>query len=193
MTSEQATISVAGLASRLAEGPVEILDVRTPLEFGAVHVDGARNVPLAELEPHAVFEHRNEPHDEPLYVICQAGQRGGQAQQKLLAAGFKNVVNVEGGTDAWLAAGLPVVKGKKTISLERQVRMAAGLIVFAGSVATLATGNIYFAGIPAFVGAGLAFAGITDSCAMGMLIAKMPWNRVKKGPPCTTACSTRST
>jgi rhodanese-related sulfurtransferase len=93
-----------------------------------------------------------------------------------------NVINVEGGTEAWLAAGLPVVRGKKVMSLERQVRIAAGAIVLAGAIAALVTGNVYFAGIPAFVGAGLMFAGISDSCAMGLLIAKMPWNQNRAEP-----------
>jgi hypothetical protein len=82
---------------------------------------------------------------------------------------------------------LPVVRGKKAISLERQVRIAAGIIVLAGAVAAMVTGNVYLAGVPAFVGAGLTFAGITDSCAMGMLIAKMPWNQVKDESACCAA------
>ncbi len=119
-----------------------------------------------------------------MYVICKGGTRGGKAQQKFVDAGFTNVVNVEGGTEAWVAAGLPVIRGKKVMSLERQVRIAAGFIVLAGSLAAILTGNVYLAGIPAFVGAGLMFAGITDSCAMGMLIAKMPWNQ-RKGGSCS--------
>ena len=77
-----------------------------------------------------------------------------------------------------------MVCGKKAMSLERQVRIAAGVIVLVGAVATITTDNVYLAGIPAFVGAGLIFAGITDSCAMEMLIAKMPWNQVKDESCC---------
>ena len=79
-----------------------------------------------------------------------------------------------------MAAGLPVVRGKKVMSLERQVRIAAGFIVLVGALLGFFV-HPYFTGISAFVGAGLMFAGITDSCAMGMLIAKMPWNQCKDG------------
>ena len=78
--------------------------------------------------------------------------------------------------DAWTAAGLPVVRGKATMSLERQVRIAAGLLVLVG-VTLGFTVHPYWFGLSGFVGAGLAFAGITDTCMMGMMLAKLPWNR----------------
>ena len=174
--SENDTVPAQELARRSAQTDIDLIDVRTPMEFQEVHAAAARNVPLDQLDPRAVMQGRNAAADQTLYVICKGGTRGGKAQQKFADAGFGNVVNVEGGTDAWVAAGLPVVRGKKVMSLERQVRIAAGFIVFAGAVAAMVTGNVYLVGIPAFVGAGLMFAGITDSCAMGMLIAKMPWN-----------------
>ncbi len=175
------TICATDLAQRNTEQTADLIDVRTPLEFQEVRAATARNIPLDQLDPHSVMKSRDGAVDQPLYVICKSGTRGGKAQQKFVDAGFTNVINVEGGTEAWVAAGLPVVRGQKVMSLERQVRIAAGSIVFAGAVAALATGNVYFAGIPAFVGAGLMFAGITDSCAMGMLIAKMPWNQGRGG------------
>ncbi|TWT61683.1 rhodanese-like domain-containing protein [Rubinisphaera italica] len=175
------TISVEQLAERDGQGNVDIIDVRTPLEFREVRAVVARNIPLDAIDPHNVMKDRNGSASEPLYVICKGGTRGAKAQQKFVDAGYENVVNVEGGTEAWVAAGLPVVRGKKAVSLERQVRIAAGFIVLAGAVAAMVTGNVYLAGIPAFVGAGLMFAGITDSCAMGMLIARMPWNQCKDG------------
>jgi rhodanese-related sulfurtransferase len=89
-------------------------------------------------------------------------------------------VNVEGGTLAWEAAGLPVVRGQKVISLERQVRIVAGFLVLVGALLAM-TVHPYFAGLSAFVGAGLMFAGITDTCGMGMLLARMPWNQVAGG------------
>jgi rhodanese-related sulfurtransferase len=100
------------------------------------------------------------------------------ACDKLLAAGFTNVVNIEGGTLACEQAGLPVVRGQKTISLERQVRIAAGSLVLIGVVLSLQV-HPYWIGLSAFVGAGLVFAGITDTCGMGMILARMPWNQVK--------------
>ena len=175
--NENTTISVHELAERDAQGNVDLIDVRTPMEFQEVRAVTARNIPLDKLDPHSVMKDRDGAADQPVYVICKGGTRGGKAQQKFVDAGFTNVLNVEGGTEAWVAAGLPVVRGKKVMSLERQVRIAAGFIVLAGAVAAIVTGNVYVAGIPAFVGAGLMLAGITDSCVMGMMIAKMPWNQ----------------
>lgn len=174
--SQGHTIHAQELAQRIAQADIDLIDVRTPMEFQEVHAAVGRNIPLGRLDPLEVMRGRNGAADQPLYVICRGGTRGEKAQQKFAAAGFENVVNVQGGMDAWVAAGLPVLRGKKMISLERQVRIAAGFIVLGGAIAAIATGNVYLAGIPAFVGAGLMFAGITDSCAMGMLIAKMPWN-----------------
>lgn len=148
---------------------LELVDVRTPIEFQEVHAAGARNVPLDRLDP-ADF-----PADRPIHVICRSGSRGRQACEKLLAAG-RNVVNVEGGTLAWIECGLPVVRGKKMISLERQVRIVAGMLVMIG-VALGWFVHPAFLGLAAFVGAGLTFAGLTDTCGMGLLLARMPWNR----------------
>src|SRR5262245_27701952 len=114
------------LFERSKKGQVTVLDVRTPAEFEAAHVGLARNVPLERFDAAAVLTAHAPKSGEPLYVICQAGGRGRQACEKLALAGCANVVNVEGGTSAWIAAGLPVVRGRQTISLERQVRIAAG-------------------------------------------------------------------
>ena len=171
------TISVTEFSKLDASATADLIDVRTPLEFREVHAANAKNVPLDQLDPKLFRTGENSGSKKVVYVICKGGTRGAKAQEQLLEAGCENIVNVEGGTDAWVAAGLPVVRGKKAISLERQVRITAGAISFGGALATLITGNPYFAGIPAFIGAGLVFAGVTDSCAMGMLIAKMPWNR----------------
>jgi rhodanese-related sulfurtransferase len=159
---------------RSAGRPVELIDVRTPVEYREVHVPFARNVPLDRLDPAAVRQNRTAP-DEPLYVVCRSGSRGRQACEKLLAAGLA-ACNVEGGTQAWADAGLPVVRGKKAVSLERQVRIAAGLLVLVGAVLGWLV-HPGFVGLSAFVGAGLVFAGVTDTCGMGLLLARMPWNR----------------
>jgi len=174
------TISPKTLHDRVQSGsPVELIDVRTPVEYREVHVDFARNVPLDQLDVAQLASGREG--SEPLYVICRSGSRGKQACEKFLAAGYTNVVNVEGGTQAWDQAGLPVVRGQKAISLERQVRIAAGLLVVLGSVLGAFVSPYWF-GLAAFVGAGLTFAGITDTCGMGMLLARMPWNQVPKSP-----------
>lgn len=170
------TIRPDQLAERCASRAVDLIDVRTPAEFQEVHATLARNVPLDRLDPAAVTQGRQGSNGEPLYVICRSGSRGRQACEKFLAAGFANVVNVEGGTLAWEACGLPVVRGRKTISLERQVRIAAGTLVFVGSVLAL-TVSPWFALLSAACGLGLVHAGTTDSCLMGMMLAPMPWNR----------------
>lgn len=157
---------------------LDLIDVRTPMEFQEVHVTGAVNVPLDRLDPAAVVQSRAESKDKPLYLICRTGGRSKQACEKFIAAGFANVINVEGGTLACAEAGLPVVRGKKVMSLDRQVRIAAGSLVLAG-VALGWFVNPAFYGLAAFVGAGLVFAGITDTCCMGMMLARMPWNQVK--------------
>jgi rhodanese-related sulfurtransferase len=166
---------------------VELLDVRTPAEFSEIHVSFARNVPLDQLEKTTISSSWNGA-TQPLYVICQSGGRAKQACEKLMRAGRLNVVSIEGGTQAWDAAGLPVVRGKAMMSLERQVRIAAGLLVFAGTFLGYFV-HPYWLGLPAFVGAGLAFAGITDTCGMGMLLAKMPWNQVETCAASTGDCS----
>src|SRR5208282_1599254 len=112
---------------------VELIDVRTPVEYREVHAEPARLVPLDGLDLRAVMEARDGPGDHPLYLICRSGSRGRQAAEKFHAAGYTNVANVEGGTLAWERAGLPVVRGKKTVSLERQVRIAAGSLVVLGT------------------------------------------------------------
>jgi len=173
---------------------VELIDVRTPVEFQELHVEFARNVPLDRLDPQAIQAERNGHADQPLYVVCRSGNRSKQACEKLLAAGLTNVVNVDGGTVACEATGLPVVRGKKAISLERQVRMAAGSLVVIGSALGFFV-HPYFIALAAFVGAGLVFAGITDTCGMGLLLASMPWNQVKTEcsakPPANRACCAR--
>lgn len=173
------SIDAATLAERRQTGKqFDLIDVRTPVEYRELHVDFARNVPLDSLDVQAEMNaHRAKfAADEPLYVICRSGSRGQIACNKFEAAGFQNVVNVEGGTLACQKTTLPLVRGKKAMSLERQVRIAAGSLVLLG----LALGYFvhpYFMGVSAFVGAGLVFAGITDTCGMGMLLARMPWNQ----------------
>ena len=172
-----ATITPARLAELHGTGrPIDLIDVRTPAEYREVHVEFARNCPLDQLDPAAIAASRSSAAGEPLYVVCKSGQRSQQACQKFQCAGYANVVNVEGGTTACVAAGLPVVRGRKTIPLDRQMRIVAGSLVLAGAVLGWQV-HPGFYGLSAFVGAGLIFAGITDICPMLMLLARMPWNR----------------
>ena len=169
---------------------IELIDVRTPVEFREVHSSHARNVPLESLNPNTVMQSRVRP-DAPLYVICRSGNRSSKACEAFQAAGFANVISVEGGTAAWDQAGYCVNRGKKAVSLERQVRIVAGLMVLTGVILSQVA-HEYWIGLSGFVGAGLVFAGITDSCPMAMLIAKMPWNQVKSPCNSSTGASTNA-
>lgn len=182
-------ISPIELKSLYDQNPdLELIDVRTPIEFREIHVEFARNMPLDSLQPKQVMANRDP--SQPLYVICRTGNRGEMATRRFMEQGFENVINVDTGTQGCEAAGLPVIHGKKAVSLERQVRIAAGFLVLIGTILG-ATVSPYFYILAGAVGAGLAFAGITDTCAMGMLLARMPWNRVA-GDTATPACSDSS-
>ena len=159
--------------------PVKLIDVRTPTEYRECHAMPARNVPLDSLDPYAIMESRNGSRETPLYIICQSGKRAQKACEKFDAMDHSQIVNVEGGTQAWQEAGLPVVRGKKSVSLERQVRIVAGILVLIGAMVGWLL-HPAFISLSAFVGAGLLFSGVTDSCAMGMMLAKMPWNQVSQ-------------
>jgi len=158
-------VSLTSISSREVHGlqaagqPLDLIDVRTPVEYREVHVEFARNVPLDRLNPAEVVLGRNGAADLPLYVICRAGGRGKQACEKFIAAGFPQVV-----------------RGKKVISLERQVRIAAGLLILLGILLGWLV-HPAFCALSAFVGAGLVYAGLTDRCGMALLLARMPWNR----------------
>lgn len=181
-----ATISPQQLSQVVNSGSgVDLIDVRTPAEFREMHVTFARNLPLDQLDAGRFVAGRNGA-SPPLYVICRSGSRGKMACEKFLAAGYTNVMNVEGGTLAWEQAGLPVSRGKKTISLERQVRIAAGSLVLTGAILGVLV-SPYWIALSAFVGAGLIFAGVTDTCGMGMLLARMPWNQVRQPAVNSTA------
>jgi len=171
------TISSLSLSEVYKEGkPVDLIDVRTPAEYREIHAAPARLEPLERLDPAAVFGSRTDA-SGPLYVICRSGARSMKACEAFAAAGFGDrVVNVEGGTLAWEKAGLPVVRGKRTISLERQLRIVAGSIVLGGVVLGAAV-DPWFNLLAAIGGAGLIFAGVTDICPMAMALARAPWNQ----------------
>jgi len=163
------------LAAVLSQNPAPVLlDVRSGAEFRQVHVTGARNLPLDQLNEAAVTAHAAK--DAPILLICQSGARSEKARVKLAELGFTQAVSIVGGTEACVTAGLPVERGEGVISLESQVRIGAGAMVF---VATLlgAFVNPLWLVLSAFVGAGLVFAGATNFCGMGLLLAKAPWNR----------------
>jgi len=172
-------ITVAELkAKHDSDNSIELIDVRTSAEYSAGHVQFAENFPLDQLDINVIQQSRHSP-DQPLYVICKMGGRSAKACQKFIEAGVENVVNVQGGTDAWVNAGYDAVRStKKVIALDRQVRISAGTLVAVGVVLSAAVEpawiGLVIAGV---IGAGLMFSGITDTCGMGTILSKMPWNK----------------
>lgn len=163
-------IEAKQLNEELARGGVRLIDVRTPAEFGEIHIEGSTLMPLDRLRPDEVKG------DGSCVIICRSGKRAAQAMEKLKAAGCENLRVLEGGVLAWEQAGFAVNRGKAVLPLERQVRIAAGLLVLTGVILG-AWVHPAFYGLSAFVGAGLTFAGLTDWCGMALLLGKAPWNQ----------------
>ena len=153
---------------------VRILDVRTPAEYETVHIPGSYNVPLDLLGEHG-REIRSSV-AAPVVLVCQSGQRARKAEQALRGAGMPNLHILDGGMNAWLSVDRSVVRGAQRVSLERQVRVVAGALVALGSALALAVGSA-FAVVPALIGVGLVFAGVTNTCGMAMVLARLPYNR----------------
>lgn len=160
-----------------------LLDVRMPAEFEEIHIPGSVLHPLSDLDPAAVRKLAEGKTN--CVVVCRGGNRARQAAAKLEAAGLSNLTVLEGGVQAWESAGLEVNRGRKTMSLERQVRIGAGAMVLAGVVLGFLANPAFFF-LSGFVGCGLIFAGVTDWCGMGLLLAKMPWNNRRPGG--STSC-----
>lgn len=174
-------IDAASLRDLLAapDAP-RLLDVRTPAEFAATHIPGSYNVPLDTLREHRA-ELRGSLDD--VVLVCRTGARAAQADRALGEAGMTNVHILDGGIAAWEAAGAPLNRNRSRWDLERQVRLVAGVLVLTGVVGGLALPGLEW--LAAAIGAGLTIAALTNTCMMGMLLAKLPFNR-------TTACSAES-
>lgn len=171
-------ISPDELASILEQdGDVRVLDVRTPAEFEGIHIAGSYNVPLDTLGEHAPEIRRHV--EETVVVVCRSGARAGQAEQRLNAAGMTNVKVLEGGIVAWerAVAGqrARLNRGTARWDLERQVRLVAGSIVLLGIVVSIWFPPARF--LSGAIGLGLTVAALTNTCAMGMVLAKLPYNR----------------
>jgi rhodanese-related sulfurtransferase len=167
-------IDTAQLQHMIVHDPaIRILDVRSGAEFDAVHIPGSYNVPLDTLSEHvqdlADVEH-------PVVLVCKSGSRAGQARTKLSGAGKRHLHLLDGGLDAWVGAGGDVVRhATDTWALERQVRLAAGSIALVAILASIFVPRAkWAAGGVAF---GLTFSALTDTCAMGNLLARLPYNR----------------
>ena len=153
------------------------IDVRTPLEFDTVHIMGSRNIPLPDLHKF-VDELKDLSLTTPLLLVCRTQNRVKIAYEYLINTGVTNCSILEGGITGWISEGKPVVRGRKRLSLEGQVRTIAGALILLGLGLSLAVHGGFLL-LPLLVGAGLLHAGLTDSCLMGMVLAKLPYNRIK--------------
>ncbi|SRR5579883_2583678 len=163
-------IAPADLAA-VAEQTV-LLDVRSPIEFETEHIVNSINVPLNELEARC----EDVPRQGQLVVICRSGKRAERGAYALLGRGFQPKI-LEGGLVAWRKAGLPVKEGKKMLPIERQIQLIVGVGVLSGVLLGVFI-NPWFLVIPSFFGAGLTFAGLSGTCALGLLLMKAPWNQL---------------
>lgn len=157
----------------LDEGKAILIDVREPDEYIREHIPQAHLVPLSGFNP-GDFP---KEHNKIAVFHCRSGSRTESAVSQILATGFKEVYQLEGGLQAWRKAGLTVNENLNVpISIMRQVQIAAGGLVVLGVVLT-ALLSVWFIALSAFVGAGLVYAGVSGVCTMASILSRMPWNR----------------
>ncbi len=163
-------ISAADLAA--LKGTVVLIDVRSPIEFETEHIENSVNLPLPELDTR--FD--EIPRTGQLVLICRSGKRAEQGAYTLLGRSFQPSI-LEGGLLAWRKSGQPLQEGKKMLSIERQIQLVVGPGVLSGVLLGVFV-NPWFLIIPGFFGAGLTFAGLSGTCALGLLLMKAPWNQL---------------
>jgi rhodanese-related sulfurtransferase len=171
-----AAITSTELRDRIAsDAPLWILDVRTPAEFETAHIDGSYNVPLDVLKDHGseVAEQLDPGHD--VVLVCRSGQRATQAAELLRSTGVADGSVLEKGITDWEGQGFEVNRGVPRWDLERQVRLVAGSIVLSSVLGSIAVPRLKW--LAAGVGAGLSYAAISNTCAMGTALSKLPYNR----------------
>lgn len=152
---------------------VLLIDIREPVEYATEHIPGAISYPLSTFDPVKI----NLQPEQRFVLYCQSGKRSARLAVQLKATGLTNFTELQGGISAWKAEAYPIEKNQNApISLFRQVQIVAGALVLLGTILgiTVSPWGLLLSG---FVGAGLMFAGMTNTCAMGMLLAKLPYNR----------------
>ena len=171
--SQLQEIDALTLQQWLNDQKAVLVDVREPGEYASEHITGAASFPLSSFDPSRLSSEK----DKTIALYCQSGRRSAQAGQKLLEAGFPQVAHLKGGIPTWTAAGFSTKMDKNApISLFRQVQIVAGSLVFLGTVLGVLVSPKFLI-LSGFVGCGLVFAGITNTCVMGMLLAKLPYNQ----------------
>ncbi|MFN3256578.1 MAG: rhodanese-like domain-containing protein [Ilumatobacter sp.] len=168
------TIDARQLRELMREDPaLRILDVRTGGEFDSVHIPGAYNVPLDTLAEHVADL---ADVDHPVVLVCKSGARAGQAHSKLTGAGKQHLHLLDGGMDAWESTGGDVVRSNSTKwAMDRQVRFVAGSISLVGILVSIFVPKAKW--LAGGVAAGLTFSAVTNTCAMGNALAKLPYNK----------------
>ncbi len=170
-------INPAALRQALDRNEALVIDVREPGEFAREHIAGAQSFPLSSFEPARL------PRGRRIVLCCQSGARSGQALAQLEAAGLQDVAQLDGGLSAWKAAHFATsIDITQPISIMRQVQITAGSLVVLGAVLA-ALVSPWFILLSGFVGAGLVFAGITDTCMMARLLSKLPYNQPRISAP----------
>lgn len=153
-----------------------LIDVREYPEFAGGHIEGSELVPLGTLG--RVSE--GWAREEPLTLVCRSGRRAEEARQALAAKGFTSLDVLKGGVEAWTSEGKPLTAvAKRPWSMERQVRVTAGSLVLAFFGLGLLASEKFFLGA-GLVGAGLVYAGVSDTCMMASVLGRMPWNAAAK-------------
>jgi len=163
----------AELQARIGRGePLQVIDVREFPEFAAGHIACSRLLPLSELTARADQLDRSIP----LVCVCRSGKRSAEAASKLLALGFRDVAQLDGGVIAWEQSGLPLTRDAHAPwSLERQVRLALGIFILTGLSLSLIWP--WAIAVSWLIGAGMVFTAFIDWCGMALLLAKAPWNK----------------
>lgn len=162
----------------LEGGNLLIIDVRTPAEFSSMHLAEAINIPLDRLQ-HEINQGRCKKSlisQKTIFLTCQSGRRAEEAAKLFLEHGIDNIRWISGGTESCARAGLPMIHNKGVIAMERQVQITAGSLVLLGLVLGVFF-NPWFLLLSAFIGGGLVFAGLSNTCGLAKLLAKMPWNQ----------------
>jgi rhodanese-related sulfurtransferase len=171
-----AAITSTELRDRIAsDTPLQILDVRTPAEFETSHIDGSLNVPLDLLTDHGSKVAEQLDRNTDIVLVCRSGQRSTQAAELLQGQGVTGGTILENGITDWEAQGYDVKRGVQRWDLERQVRLVAGSIVLSSVLGSVAVPRLKW--LAAAIGGGLTYAAISNTCAMGTALSKLPYNR----------------